>query len=85
MHNRDPFHGKQSGWSVKLIIHLRIVPRLKCMVLYPPLFAGLDEVVVKETDSVVDLATSYGLDGLGFDSRKEKIFFCSKLSRPALG
>lgn len=55
------------------------------MVLYPPLFAGLDEVVVKETDSVVDLATSYGLDGLGFDSRKEKIFFCSKLSRPALG
>ena len=40
MHTRGPFHGKQSGWNVKLTIHLHIVPRLKCVILYHPLFAG---------------------------------------------
>jgi hypothetical protein len=61
---------------MKLTIHLHIVPRLKCVVLYHPLFAGLDGVVVKETDSVVDLATSYGLDGLGVRILEgEEIFF----------
>jgi len=44
------------------------------MVLYRPLFAGLDGVVVKKTYSIVDLSTRYELDGLGFESWKEKRF-----------
>jgi hypothetical protein len=75
MHTKGPFHGKQSGCSVKLIIHLHIVPRLKCVMLYYPLLEGPERVVVKEIDGVVDLATSYGLDGLRFESWKEKRLF----------
>lgn len=75
MHTGGPFHGKQNSWSVKLPIHLHIVPRLKCVVLCHSSFAVLDGMVVKKTDSIVDLATSYGPDGLGFESCKEKRFF----------
>lgn len=45
------------------------------MVLCHSSFAVLDGMVVKKTDSIVDLATSYGPDGLGFESCKEKRFF----------
>lgn len=56
------------------------------MVLYHHLFESLVGLVVKKTYSVVDLATRYGLDGLGFDSCKEKrLFFNPNLSTPALG
>jgi hypothetical protein len=73
VHTRDPFHGKQSGWSVKLTIYLHIVPWLKCVVLYHRLFAGLDGVVVKETDSVVDLATGWTV--WGSNPGRRRIFF----------